>query len=67
LIKSWVSWGSVIKAPKIPEGYLERFEEAEFAFLHQRVYDSCSKTLVPLNPFPDGLELSKTLSNLIGP
>lgn len=67
LIKSWKNWGSAIKAPKLPPGYYESFLLADQTFCHQRVYDPQQKKLVPLTPFPDGFELTETISASIGP
>lgn len=36
----------------VPEGYVEAFNQAELAFLHQRVYCPERKCLVPLHDFP---------------
>jgi XPG I-region len=66
VIKSWVAWGTAIKAPKLPPNYTEMFRMAELTFLHQRVYDPGSETLVPLNPFPDGFTLTREISEAIG-
>lgn len=38
----------------IPPNYPTSFHLAELTFLHQRVFDPESRTLVPLTPFPEG-------------
>lgn len=38
---------------KIPPNYVEQFNQAELAFLHQRVFDPVERRLVPLNDFPE--------------
>ncbi|KAL2919784.1 hypothetical protein HK105_200701 [Polyrhizophydium stewartii] len=67
LLKSWKAWGKVAKAPKLPPNYVQRFEMADFAFQHQRVFDPQQGRLVTLQPLPDGLELTEELSLIIGP
>ncbi|EIW70280.1 hypothetical protein TREMEDRAFT_43853 [Tremella mesenterica DSM 1558] len=37
----------------VPKDYVKMFNQAELAFIHQRVYDPGSKRLVPLNDFPE--------------
>ena len=66
VIKSWVAWGSAIKAPKIPKNYTDMFRMAELTFLHQRVYNPNSETLVPLNPFPEEFPLTREISEAVG-
>ena len=56
VIKSWQSWGKTMKAPKLPNGYLESFIKAELTFQHQRVFDSESAALVPLTPFAENAD-----------
>lgn len=45
-------------ASKIPTNYVASFNQAELAFLHQRVYDPATRRLTPLGPFPEtGLQV----------
>lgn len=37
----------------VPLKYEQRFREAELTFLHQFVYDPSTRSMVPLNPFPE--------------
>ncbi|KAI8461576.1 hypothetical protein BY996DRAFT_6408533 [Phakopsora pachyrhizi] len=37
----------------VPIKYEKLFQEAEFTFLHQTVYDPVTRSLVPLHPLPD--------------
>jgi len=41
---------------KVPKDYEENFKKAELTFLHQRVFDPNTETLVPLTPLPDSSE-----------
>lgn len=67
LIKSWKTWGSAIKAPKLPPEYSKHFQLAEWTFLYQRVYDPTLKKLVTLHDLPGGFEMTEEISNCIGP
>ncbi|KAJ3269783.1 Rad2 nuclease [Terramyces sp. JEL0728] len=67
LIGKWDKWKTVIDAPKLELGYLEKFKKAEMVFKHQRVYCPNAKALRPLNDFPEGFELSDEISEYIGP
>lgn len=40
-------------AHKIPEDYITAFNQAELAFMHQRVFCLREKRLIPLNEFPE--------------
>ncbi|KNC96155.1 uncharacterized protein SPPG_08543 [Spizellomyces punctatus DAOM BR117] len=66
LIKGW-RWGRAVNAPKCPGDYLERFRLAELTFLHQRVYDPRSGTIIHLNPLPSNLQLDTQLIRFLGP
>ena len=64
MIKSWKAWGSIVKAPKLPENYLERFIQADMTFLHQRVYDPRLGRLVTLTPLPHDIQETQCLDHL---
>ena len=40
-------------AMQVPPDYVAKFNQAELAFIHQRVYDPRLCRFVPLNDFPD--------------
>ena len=43
-----------LEGARVPDNYVASFNQAELAFLHQRVYDPDSRALRPLAPFPEG-------------
>lgn len=45
----------------VPEDYMEGFVRANNTFLYQLVFDPVRREVVPLNPYPDHLDV-KTLS-----
>lgn len=45
----------------VPEDYVEGFVRANNTFLYQLVFDPVRREVVPLNPYPDHLDI-KTLS-----
>lgn len=51
---------SYLKMPKleVTEEYIDAFIKANNTFLYQLVFCPIKKGLVPLNPYPDGLEIS---------
>ncbi|KAL6056081.1 Rad2 nuclease, variant 2 [Balamuthia mandrillaris] len=49
----------------MPQDYERYFCEAELTFLHQRVFDPTTKTIVPLTPLPDGANVAEM--DFIGP
>jgi exonuclease-1 len=67
LMKSWKTWGSTIKAPKMPPNYLESFLLADQTFQFQRVYDPKKGKLVTLNPIPSHVKITPELMHAIGP
>ncbi|KAJ3293341.1 Rad2 nuclease [Borealophlyctis nickersoniae] len=68
VIKEWTTWGKAVNAPpKLPRDYTIRFRKAELTFLHQRVYDPDSGTLVPLTPLPDDFEFAAEGADFLGP
>ena len=67
LIKSWKTWGSTIKAPKMPSDYLESFMLADHTFQFQRVYNPKEGHLVTLNPIPSQVKITPELMHAIGP
>ena len=50
----------------VPEGYEDRILAAEHVFLHQRVFDSATGTLIPLTPFAADVP-QYTRDVLVGP
>lgn len=42
----------------VPPEYEEAFERAERTFLHQSVYDHINQRVIPLTPYPDGMDSS---------
>jgi exonuclease 1 len=50
----------------VPKGYLEKYVRAEKVFLHQRVYDPTSESLVYLADLPEGEELSEDQEAYVG-
>ena len=50
---------------RIPEGFLERFENTLLTFRHARVWDPCSERLVHLTSIPDALDPKKI--DFLGP
>lgn len=67
LIKSWQTWGTAVKAPKMPKDYLHRFQLADYTFQFQRVYDPKKQRLVTLRPIPSSILITSELMNAIGP
>ncbi|RKO83340.1 hypothetical protein BDK51DRAFT_33559, partial [Blyttiomyces helicus] len=67
ILKEWRRWGTVIKAPKLVKGYEEKFKQAELTFLHQRVYDIETASLVPLTPLTHDLAEDDSLTEFLGP
>lgn len=67
LIKSWRTWGSAVKAPKMPPDYLHRFQLADYTFQFQRVYDPKKEQLVTLRPIPPNVLITTELMYAIGP
>jgi exonuclease-1 len=51
---------------KVPQGYLESFQIAELAFLHQRVYDPVSQRLTHLGPPPEDEEWDESKDGFVG-
>lgn len=45
----------------VPDEYIDGFVKANNTFLYQLVFDPINRKVVPLNPYPENLELS-TLS-----
>lgn len=50
----------------VPLHYMASFISAECAFLHQRVYDPNSKSLVYLTPIPEGKDWDESLEAFVG-
>ncbi|ODM93528.1 Exonuclease 1 [Orchesella cincta] len=38
---------------EVPEGYIDGFIQAENTFLYQLVFDTITRTVIPLTPYPD--------------
>jgi hypothetical protein len=50
----------------LPEGYEENFRKANLTFLHQRVFDPITKTIVHLTPLPENLSKEEVIE-FLGP
>lgn len=53
LINSWVTWGKNVNAPPLSDKYLEKFQMADWTFLHQTVFDPNLKKCIHWNPIKD--------------
>ena len=67
LIESWKKFGKLVKAPNVPTGYLEEFTRADLTFLHQRVFDPVSNSLVCLTPVNKNDGIDWDTVDYIGP
>ncbi|KAJ3074092.1 hypothetical protein HDU98_012120 [Podochytrium sp. JEL0797] len=67
LLDQWKKYGHVIKAPPWRENYELEFQEAEWTFQYQRVYDPTKKQLVHLNtPSEDLVGQMDEMSRFLG-
>lgn len=51
---------------RIPPNYLNALRKAELPFLHQRVFDPRTQTLVHLTPIPEGIPWDEEMDAYVG-